>query len=185
MSIEAMKQMIEALEKAKRQCQYHNIAPHGCYDDAITAGRQAIAEAEKQEKQKLLPRCFADFQPNHEHDRKCEWCAVKIECQTGEAEKQEPVACYDEQGNVRMTIYAGDIQSSVGYVYSVHGERIKNACIKHDVPNGTPLYTSPPQRLWVGLTDEERVEMWKNFKPLHGMSAFIRSIEATLKEKNT
>lgn len=43
-------------------------------------------------------------------------------------------------------------QESVGYVYSVHGERIKNACIKSDVPNGTPLYTSPQSKPWVGLT---------------------------------
>ena len=45
MSTEAINQMIEALEKAKRQCQYHNIAPHGCYDDAIAVGRQAIDTA--------------------------------------------------------------------------------------------------------------------------------------------
>jgi hypothetical protein len=54
MSIEAMKQMVEALQKAKRQCQYHNIAPHLCYDDAIEVGLKAIAEAEKQK-----PLCTA------------------------------------------------------------------------------------------------------------------------------
>ncbi len=52
MSIEAMKQMVEALQKAKRQCQYHNIAPHLCYDDAIEVGLKAITDAEKQE-----PKC--------------------------------------------------------------------------------------------------------------------------------
>jgi hypothetical protein len=31
----------------------------------------------------------------------------------------------------------------VGYVYSVADEPIKNACIKVDLPNGTPLYTTP------------------------------------------
>ena len=46
-------------------------------------------------------------------------------------------------------------QESVGYVYSVHGERIKNACIESDVPNGTPLYTSPQSKPWVGLTWDE------------------------------
>lgn len=30
---------------------------------------------------------------------------------------------------------------SVGYVYSVHGEKNKSAVIQSDVPNGTPLYT--------------------------------------------
>ena len=57
MSVEAMKQMVEALQKAKRQCHYHNIPPHGAYDDAIEAGRQAIAEAEKQEQANFCERC--------------------------------------------------------------------------------------------------------------------------------
>jgi hypothetical protein len=43
----------------------------------------------------------------------------------------------------------------------------------------------PQQRTWVGLTDEERVELWNQYKPLHGISEFIRSVEAKLKEKNT
>lgn len=34
----------------------------------------------------LKPRCFADFQPNHEIDRKCQWCAVETECKTGIAQ---------------------------------------------------------------------------------------------------
>ena len=59
-------------------------------------------------------------------------------------QEQEPAVWKDEQGNVRMTLDSGEIQSSVGYVYSVKGERIKNACIRSDIPNGTPLYTSPP-----------------------------------------
>jgi len=51
---------------------------------AITSLHQAIAEAELEEKRKLLPRCFADYQPNHAGYRSCEWCAVKTECQTGD-----------------------------------------------------------------------------------------------------
>ena len=44
-----------------------------------------------------------------------------------------------------------------------------------------PLYTIPPQRTWVGLTDEEintaaSVQSWK---------PFAKAIEAKLKEKNT
>ena len=45
--------------------------------EAVESACQFMAE---QEKKKLLPRCFADYQPNHEHDRKCEWCAVSNEC---------------------------------------------------------------------------------------------------------
>jgi hypothetical protein len=47
--IEAIKQLVDALEKANRQCSYHNIAPHCAYDEAIQAGKQAIAEVESQE----------------------------------------------------------------------------------------------------------------------------------------
>lgn len=44
-----------------------------------------------------------------------------------------------------------------------------------------PLYTTPPQRTWVGLTDEDEID-WEeggNFKDL------VKAIEAKLKEKNT
>jgi hypothetical protein len=58
---------------------------------------------------------------------------------------------------------------------------------------GTPLYTTPPQRTWVGLTEDERdhlaglhlyavkgqVEAW-----IEGVDDFAQAIEAKLKEKN-
>lgn len=98
---------------------------------------------------------------------------------------QEPVAWKDEQGNVRMTLDAGEIQASVGYVYSVHGERIKNACIKSDIPNGTPLYTSPqPAQPWVSLTDEEMHECAGEYPWTPTGLKCCRAIEAKLKEKN-
>ena len=53
-----------------------------------------------------------------------------------------------------------------------------------------PLYMKPPQRTWVGLTDEE-VEGywdWEDFQCGAGRSTIlemVRDIEAKLKEKNT
>ena len=53
-----------------------------------------------------------------------------------------------------------------------------------------PLYTTPPQRTWVGLTDEEIKKISKKHKwhesnvAPHLMPVF-RSLEAKLKEKNT
>jgi hypothetical protein len=48
-----------------------------------------------------------------------------------------------------------------------------------------PLYTAPPKREWVGLTDEE---IWSNGSRLslseRGIREFARAIEAKLKEKN-
>ena len=43
-----------------------------------------------------------------------------------------------------------------------------------------PLYTAPPKREWVGLTDDE-IEHLRNDQPWW----MVRDIEAKLKEKNT
>jgi hypothetical protein len=45
-----------------------------------------------------------------------------------------------------------------------------------------PLYTTPPQRLWVGLTDEEISATSKGHIV---RSTYARAIEQALKEKNT
>ena len=45
--------------------------------------------------------------------------------------------------------------------------------------------TTPPQRTWVGLTDEEISSVAYNTNPLDGIRAFSRALEAKLKEKNT
>jgi hypothetical protein len=55
-------------------------------------------------------------------------------------------------------------------------------------PDDIPLYTAPPKREWVGLTDDAVFELadtnlydgGKNF----GVLAFAKAIEADLKEKN-
>ena len=44
-----------------------------------------------------------------------------------------------------------------------------------------PLYTTPPQRTWVGLTAEERLDIWTNT----ATPMLIAATEAKLKEKNT
>ena len=48
----------------------------------------------------------------------------------------------------------------------------------------TPLYTTPPQRTWVGLTYEEQRELYKKHE-MDGWGHFYNAIEAKLKEKNT
>jgi len=53
-----------------------------------------------------------------------------------------------------------------------------------DIPTVTdwemPLYMKPPQRTWIGLTDDDEI-------PWDGVDAksFAQAIEAKLKEKNT
>jgi len=45
-----------------------------------------------------------------------------------------------------------------------------------------PVYTAPPQRHWVGLTDEE-IESW-DLPVLPTVAQFARFVEAKIKEKN-
>ncbi|NBT78610.1 MAG: hypothetical protein EBT04_09180 [Betaproteobacteria bacterium] len=48
--------------------------------------------------------------------------------------------------------------------------------------NGQPLYTTPPHRPWVGLTDEDRQALAAE---QHGWEGLCFAVEAKLKEKNT
>ena len=50
-------------------------------------------------------------------------------------------------------------------------------------PTQGPLYTAPPKREWVGLTDAE-VEAWRGNYDFFD-SALVREVEAKLKEKNS
>ena len=53
-----------------------------------------------------------------------------------------------------------------------------------DDPSTTPLYTTPPQRTWVGLTDHEMYELWLSADEQKDRMAFGKAIEAKLKQKN-
>ncbi len=49
----------------------------------------------------------------------------------------------------------------------------------------TPLYTTPPQRTWVGLTDAEYKELHLQMGPVYYYQDYGHAIETKLKEKNT
>lgn len=52
--------------------------------------------------------------------------------------------------------------------------------------NGQPLYTHPPQRQWVGLTDEDKAGFWKaDQMNIEEWDTLFNEIEEALKEKNT
>jgi hypothetical protein len=58
--------------------------------------------------------------------------------------------------------------------------------LKGDGSTVKPLYTTPPQRTWVGLTDEEVKYFVSKLWPVGaGAGKIFRAIEAKLKEKNT
>jgi hypothetical protein len=85
-----------------------------------------------------------------------------------ELESQEPFGIW-HQG-------ATDEESDF-YLYSESGDVSCPTCIK--------LYTTPPQRTWVGLTDEEMYLNCPNWLSQEQCKAWIQQIEAKLKEKNT
>jgi hypothetical protein len=56
-----------------------------------------------------------------------------------------------------------------------------------DKSPGVPLYAAPRQ--WVGLTNQERNHIWRDFigwnDPSHDDENLMKAIEGKLKEKNT
>jgi len=101
------------------------------------------------------------------------WCMKMNRCTTKcedcpDEPAQEPVAWLDEEKKI---IYWHNTHETDDY----HGFR-----------RTTPLYTTPQQRPWVGLTDEDQ------FNLVHAMNKndwhaiqMMDAIEAKLKEKNT
>ena len=64
------------------------------------------------------------------------------------------------------------------------GFRIRFSAPTNDVPLGwDALYTTPPKREWVGLTDDELADLW--YKESLDWMEFGRAADAKLKEKNT
>jgi len=62
----------------------------------------------------------------------------------------------------------------LGYGLQAHTEK--------PFENATALYTHPPQRTWVGLTDDE---FWELDKEDLSLRQFVQAIDDRLQEKNT
>jgi hypothetical protein len=69
-------------------------------------------------------------------------------------EPHAPTVCLQLEAIAREVL-AQPEQEPVGYVYSESG--VKSAAIQRNLPNGTPLFTTPPQR-----TEQEPVA-WEQF----------------------
>lgn len=75
------------------------------------------------------------------------------------------------------------MQEPVARIGMIDEDHFAEVCMKAGGDSNTPLYTAPPQREWVELTNEE-IDTW----PIIGhesLREFVRAIEAKLKEKNT
>ena len=97
----------------------------------------------------------------------CSWCGEREAL----AQTQEPVA-------VVSGYYGGQC-----VILPIDPARIFNS--------NTALYTAPPQRTWVGLTDKEVRDLWSWSATSEAektantqQHAFARAIEAKLKERN-
>jgi hypothetical protein len=91
----------------------------------------------------------------------------------GKAEKQEPVGFVHPEAIPRLKDAPSDWM--VIYGRSQH-------------PHNFPLYTAPPQREWVGLTDEEALDVWGKVElgqtEEHGVLLLYKAFETKLKDKN-
>jgi len=172
MTQEILKRAFEALDNL---LYWDNGKPE--YDEAreaITAIKEALREHAMREVQRL-------GQEIEQEPVDCEKLALlgwqAVECSIcGSSAKaftkpeQEPVA------------WMWDINNGAGYSSRGIG------FYQTDIPfaKHTPLYTAPPQRTWVGLTDEEYIHITDSvYHQGHGLVAYYKAIEAKLKEKNT
>ena len=100
-----------------------------------------------------------------------------------------------QQYTIEEPLPAQPEQEPVVWMYqdkSTHEVRFQKhmrGFVDHGATYETPLYTTPPRREWVGLTEEEQEALWdeavdrqEHFCSQYG--EFADAIEAKLKEKN-
>jgi len=160
--IEAMKQGLEALEVEDMACRYEKEATPEHIAKAITSLRQSIADAEKENALQSLHAenerlgLYKDAYAEQEPDK----YAIDIEC----------TKCGAQQSGI-LTVHTTPPQ---------HTEQKpvidKSAAIRIATALGWE-----PKREWVGLTDEDWVEIFGNSRTI---GAAVRNTEAKLKEKN-
>jgi hypothetical protein len=144
----------------------------------------------------------------------CDQLEVIFRRAIAELESQEPVGYVAENGVVDWNVCAPPILTDLythplaqpapvqepEYVYTCNGcdtlyreDDVACDCTvnglmeftRHILAPDTTPPAQPPQRTWVGLTDEEITSVANNSHPLNGVRSFARAIEAKLKEKNT
>jgi hypothetical protein len=111
-------------------------------------------------------------------------------CQAGTRNYEEAnnlhAACYGIIGKLLAQPEQEPVQEPFCFFYVENGEEYFAPKGAYVPDNAQPLYTAPPQRTWVGLTDEEIKTIcsengwdssWQSLR-------FARAIEAKLKQKN-
>jgi hypothetical protein len=155
---EAMKLALEALQSYQGFIEdAHILEGQWHWIDGNQNAITALEEALAKQEQ----RCEYCDGTGDVHDQTGEWRGVCV-CETGAKQEQcEPVAFKDSNGNIRMTVDA-----SAPIVMTPH-----------------PSFRQ--QRTWVGLTDDERLEVVGIDCADDWFWEVCKAIEAKLKEKNT
>ena len=180
MTIEVMKQALEALRQARDNTTHGQIA-WNC-KEAINRIDQAIAEAEKQE-----PVAYA----NDDWSR-IDFPSNKVPTKGGPLYTSSPQRCPNcdslERQNAELDLkLAEQEQPPFGFLtnrkqrFNFEPNMTGLQSMPMTIDWKIPLYGSPqPQRQWVDLSDDEIDSIdWK------AVSSYARAIEAKLKEKNT
>ena len=166
MSIEAMKQALKALEK---YCTPYADGTHPA-DETIASLRQALSEAQ-----------LSVNENSH---------AIE------DAEKQDVELCSTESKETFDQPVAWAVVGEGDWgEWSIGDQFETNKNPNHEYWEGRgykllPLYITPPQREWVGLTDEERDDIWNRYCDEMGEASIndapdiTRAIEAKLRDKN-
>ena len=172
MTKEALKLALEALEVAN-SCVDGYYIPKGKthlpeIEEAITAIKEALVQPEQEPttKEGELRAMKTELWKQPKQDGKCKHCTDGCPaCDARKLPEQEPVAW-------RAWVSKFPQGTGSDWVY------VTKPIMKDSVHN-QPLYTTPPQRTWVGLTDIDYAGL-----PLEQVG-LVRWAEAKLKEKNT
>jgi len=139
--------------------------------NTLEAFAKLVAQHEREACAKQLDalgcdHCATAIRSRDKQDGECKYCTDGCPaCDARKLPKQEPVAWFSTLPDGRLSI------KIVG---------------KPTEGNWEPLYTTPPQRTWVGLTGEEVKNFVQAVWPREATPTdYIRAIEAKLKEKNT
>jgi len=191
MSIEAMKQALEALEELvllfdrtrEFECLPMQLVRANAAQKIL---RAAIAEAAMQR--------LTDVQQAMEAPRVnqcaevCERAKLCAICARGLEEMEHSEDALEMVEPVAWMVTT-EMQDGTRQTYPLTG-RYKDVCDACDFGDPIPLYTHPPRRDWVGLTDDEIDSMRQgaqglNFVTLREFRIISRAIELKLKDKNT
>ncbi len=170
---EALKLALEALERCMNQPNYGA----SWTENAITAIKEALAQ---QSNEQVEPVAWAE----NDGDGNVLWCIESCFSDSPEW-LDNPMPLYAHP----PVPTAQPEQEPVAWITQGGKGWLRWHKSYDDNKDNVPLYTTPPQRTWVGLTDDDCFEALKAVDPEAkrlplGFSMYAANIQAKFKEKN-